>query len=121
MKLCWHDWSIFNPPTKNILVRKVGNKYLYAFFQSQRSGHDIPLGKGYNAESFSDLVCYKCGSKRLNLTNILNKRQAKVDKEKAKKKKQGDKVSAETDKADAILLKKKEAILAARKEMEAHD
>lgn len=118
MKLCWHDWEAFNIPTKNILVRKVGKKYIYAFWQAQRSGYDIPLGKGYSAEDFSDLVCYKCGEKKLNLTNILNKKKAKADKAKAKLNEQKAKTDAKAKKAADVKSKKREAIIAARKEME---
>lgn len=121
MKLCWHDWEAFNIPTKNILVRKVGKKYIYAFWQAQRSGYDIPLGKGYDAEAFSDLVCYKCGKKKLNLTNILNKRKVKTDKVKAKQNKQHAKRIAKADKAIEIKNKKRAAIIAARKQMEPED
>lgn len=114
---CFHDWSIFNPPTKNILVRKIGKKYLYAFFQTQQSERDIALGKGFDIRDYSDLVCYKCAKRKLNLTNMLNKRRAKADKEKAKQEKQKAKANAKIDKTAAILERKAEAILAARKEM----
>jgi len=140
---CWHDWEIFNAPSKNLLIRKIGKKYLYAFFQIAKGEPDIPLGKAYDAKDVSDLVCYKCGSKKLNLTNILNKRKTKAENAKNKrykqrekaddkaekaaavKKKKAEKVKAKSDakaeKAAAVKKKKKEAIIAARKEMDRGD
>lgn len=118
---CWHDWTPFNIPTKSILMRKVGSKYLYAFYKAQRSGNDIPLGKGYNAKDFSDLVCYKCGKKKLSLTNILNKRKAKDDKDKAILHKKRAKQETKNQKLADIKQKKHEAIIIAQKEMESKD
>jgi len=110
---CWHDWEPFQTPSKNILVRKVGKRYLYAYFHNGEA-----IGKALNENDVSDLICYKCGKKKLNLTNKLKAKQVKIDKEKAKIKKQKERDIALENKRAEIAKLKREAVLAAQKEMQ---
>ena len=80
MTFCWkHDWVAFREPTQSTLIKRDGTtRYWF---------NKIDLGLHSNIAKVSDLVCYKCKGKKLNLSKILDRRLKKEKKKAAEKQK----------------------------------
>jgi hypothetical protein len=110
---CWHDWAVFNAPDKSMLVKKIGKRYVTRYFHQ-----GVKVGVTDDVKTVSDLVCYKCGGKKLNLTNVLNKIKKKALKEQEAEDKKKNKQKSESDKTEEVKKKKSDAIKLAREQME---